>query len=180
MMGIPSSRFRHFVRYVTSKVVAHIPFHFLRVLWYRRFFIIGRHTTIMMGFETRSMRDIRIGHTTNINPDCMFDSRGGEIRVGNFVDIAPEVNIWTLQHDPQDPDFRVKGGPVTVEDFVWIGNRAIILPKVNIGKGAVIAAGAVVTKNVDAWSIVGGVPAKKIGERNPNQKSRKPYKPLFL
>ena len=133
-----------------------------------------------MGFTVRKLTDIRIGHTTNINPNCMFDSRGGSIRIGNFVDIAPEVNIWTLEHDPQDPNFATKGGPVGIEDFVWIGNRAIILPNITIGEGAVIATGAVVTKNVSPWTIVGGVPAREIGLRNKDQNPRKPYKPFLL
>lgn len=110
----------------------------------------------------------------------MFDSRGGEIIIGDYVDIAPEVNIWTLHHDPQDSDFATKGGDVIIKDFVWIGNRAIILPNVIIAEGAVIAAGAVVTKDVEPYTIVGGVPAKKIGERNNLQNPRKPYKPIFL
>ncbi len=110
----------------------------------------------------------------------MIDSRGGCIRIGNYVDISPEVNIWTLEHDPQDPKFASKGGDVIIEDFVWIGNRAVILPNTIIGKGAVVAAGAVVNKEVEPYTIVGGVPAKKIGERNPNQEPRKPYKPFLL
>jgi len=55
---------------------------------------------------------------------------------------------------------------VNIKDYVFIGPRAIILPGVTIGRGAVVAAGAVVTKNVDELSIVGGVPAKEIGQRN--------------
>lgn len=134
----------------------------------------------MMGFQVRKLSDIRIGHTTNINPNCMFDSRGGQIIIGNYVDIAPEVNIWTLEHDPQDPDFKTKGGPVYIGNFAWIGNRVTILPEVTIGEGAVVATGAVVTKDVEPWTIVGGVPAKVIGTRNKNQNPRKPYKPFLL
>ena len=134
----------------------------------------------MMGFKVRRLRDIYIGHTTNINPNCMFDSRGGKISIGNYVDIAPEVNIWTLEHDPQDPDFSTKGGLVRIENFVWIGNRVTILPNVTIREGAVIATGAVVTKDVAPWTIVGGVPAKKIGDRNNQQNPRPPYKPFLL
>ena len=157
-----------------------MPIRSLRLLWYRRFFTIGRHVNIMMGFKVRKMNGIVIGDLVNVNPNCMFDSRGGDITIGNNVDIAPEVNIWTLEHDPQDPRFRTKGGPVKIKDFVWIGNRAIILPNTIIGTGAVVATGAVVTKNVKPWTIVGGVPAKKIGVRNPNQKNREPYTPLLL
>ena len=110
----------------------------------------------------------------------MFDSRGGTITLGNYVDVAPEVNIWTLEHDLNDPNFATKQGDVVIEDYAWVCNRAIILPGVRIGQGAVVAAGAVVTKDVPAWAIVGGVPAKIIGQRNPQQHPRKPYRPYFL
>ena len=73
--------------------------------------------------------------------------------------------IYTLQHDIDSPTFDVVGGPVAIEDYVYIGPRAIILPNVHIGCGAVIAAGAVVTQNVPAYSVVGGVPARFIRER---------------
>ena len=134
----------------------------------------------MMGFKLRKLSNIEIGHTTNINPDCMFDGRGGKIIIGDYVDVAPEVNIWTLEHDPQDPDFTTKGGSVKIGKFVWIANRVTILPNVTVGEGAVIASGAVVTKDIAPWTIVGGIPAKKIGTRNPQQNPRHPYKPFLM
>lgn len=167
-------------RYLANTIFTHIPWMTFRLFFYRRFFSIGAHSTIMMGLSLRKMDGLTVGHTSNINPDCMLDTRGGSIVVGNFVDIAPEVNIWTLEHDFQSPDFASTGGSVEIRDFAWIANRAIILPGVVIGEGAVVAAGAVVTKNVDAWTIVGGIPAKPIGTRNPNQNARKPYKPFLL
>ncbi len=177
---IRSSRFRHFLRWITNALVTDIPSSSLRLFWFRKFISIGKSSNIMMGFKVRKLANINIGSTTNINPNCMFDSRGGEILIGDNVDIAPEVNIWTLEHNPQDPNFATKGGPVIISDFVWIGNRVTILPNVTIGEGAVVATGAVVTKDISSWTIVGGIPAKKIGERNSVQESRKPYKPFLL
>ncbi len=75
------------------------------------------------------------------------------------------VWIWTMEHDPQDPYYRGTGGPVNIHDYAWISCRVVILPDVTIGKGAVVAAGAVVTKDVAPYAIVGGVPAKTIGKR---------------
>ena len=76
--------------------------------------------------------------------------------------------IWTKQHDYNDPDFKIVGRKVIIEDYVWISARAIILPGVKIAKGAVIAAGSVVTKNIEPFSIMAGVPAKRIGTREKN------------
>ena len=73
--------------------------------------------------------------------------------------------IYNSEHDVQDPSFKAVKSPVIIEDYVFIGPRAIILPGVKIGTGAVVAAGAVVTKNVPERAIVGGVPAKEIGQR---------------
>ncbi|MDO9355470.1 MAG: hypothetical protein Q7T55_17345 [Solirubrobacteraceae bacterium] len=73
--------------------------------------------------------------------------------------------MWTDQHDPSSDHFENGGGPIDVHDFAWISARAIVLPNVTIGRGAVVAAGAVVTKDVPAMAIVGGVPAKVIGTR---------------
>jgi maltose O-acetyltransferase len=91
------------------------------------------------------------------------------LKIGNHVDIASDVMIYNSQHDMTAEHFAavesVVKEPVTIEDYVFIGPRAIILPGVTIGKGAVVAAGAVVTKSVEPFAIVGGVPAKQIGER---------------
>jgi maltose O-acetyltransferase len=179
-MKIKHSRTRHLLRYFSNVFMSKLPFKVIRHSWWKLFVSIGKESNIMMGFKVRDLRNITIGQTTNINPNCMFDSRGGKISIGNYVDIAPEVNIWTLEHDPQSPDFKTKGGDVIIEDYVWIGNRAVILPNVKVKKGAVVATGAVVTKDVEPYTIVGGVPAKKIGDRNKEQNPRKKYRPFLL
>ena len=74
--------------------------------------------------------------------------------------------VWTLEHDVSSELHQTTAAPVIIEDHVWIGSRVQILPGVKIGRGAVIAAGAVVTKDVPANEIWGGVPAKRIGIRN--------------
>lgn len=175
-----SSRLRHLFRWFTNRYVAYWPSRRLRHAWYRRYLTLGTDANIMMGLTLRKLGGITIGARTNINPDCMLDSRGGDILIGSDVDIAPEVNIWTLEHNPASPEFATQGGPVVIEDFAWVCNRAIILPGVTLGKGCVVASGAVVTKSVPPWTIVGGVPAKPIGTRPQEQNPRKPYRPFFL
>ena len=98
-----------------------------------------------------------------------MDGRG-KLVIGNHVDIATDVMIYISEHNVHAEHFAAQEGvveaPVLIDDNVFIGPRVIILPGVTIGKGAVVGAGAVVTKDVDAGMIVGGVPAKVIGERN--------------
>jgi acetyltransferase-like isoleucine patch superfamily enzyme len=118
-------------------------------------------------FRWRDLRDpahLTIGAGSIVGDDARLDARRG-IVIGARVNLSSEVAIWTLQHDTQDPKFGVRGGPVTIEDFAWIGPRVTILPGVTIGVGAVVAAGAVVAKDVPAGAIVGGVPASQIGSR---------------
>lgn len=86
--------------------------------------------------------------------------------MGDDISIGPEAAVLTLSHDPQSAQFSDKGGAVEIGDRAWIAFRAIILPGVTIGEGAVVAAGSVVTKDVPPFTIVAGVPAKEIGKRN--------------
>ncbi|MGB6882191.1 MAG: acyltransferase, partial [Microgenomates group bacterium] len=95
------------------------------------------------------------------------------LKIGSHVDIASSVMIYNSEHDIESHDFSAREEPVEIGDYCFIGPRVIILPGVKIGKGAVVAAGAVVTKDVPKFAIVGGVPAKVIGERkNKNLKYR--------
>lgn len=87
------------------------------------------------------------------------------IRIGNQCCIGDDVRIITGSHDVRSKTFRLEVKPIEIGDKVWLATGAIILPGVSIGEGAVIAAGAVVTKNVEPWTIVGGNPAKAIKQR---------------
>jgi len=142
-----------------------IPSHYLRRIFYRFAGIkIGKGSTIHMGARFYNPRNIEIGEDSIIGEDVVLDGRE-KLVIGNHVDIASEVMIYNAEHDIQSSDFQAVTKPVEISDYVFIGPRAIILPGVKIGKGAVVGAGAVVTKDVDEGSIVGGVPAKYIGER---------------
>ena len=142
-----------------------IPSHHLRRIFYRFSGIkIGKGSTIHMGARFYNPKNIEIGKDSIIGEDAVLDGRDN-VTIGNHVDIASGVMIYNAQHDVRDPNFRAICAPVVIEDYVFIGPRAIILPGVTIKRGSVVGAGAVVTKDVEQNVIVGGVPAKQIGER---------------
>jgi acetyltransferase-like isoleucine patch superfamily enzyme len=126
---------------------------------------MGRESVIYNGCELRDPHQIAIGDFTSIGDRCILDGRGG-LRIGNSVNFSTGVWVWTMQHKVNDPVFGCESSPVVIEDYAWISCRTVVLPGVHVGKGAVVAAGAVVTKDVEPYTIVGGVPAKKIGERS--------------
>lgn len=117
------------------------------------------------GFHIRKPQNIIIENGVSIGPHVLLDGRKG-LYIGKNVVIAYEAIIWTLNHDYNDINFCTKGDAVKIGDFAWICSRSIILPGVTIGEGAVVASGAVVTKDVPPYAIVGGIPAKIIGKRN--------------
>lgn len=155
-------------------------------LWYFRLLFlkiimrsIGKNTFIMRKTNLINPKNITIGNNVIINKSVMLDGRGANLVIGDNVDIAQETNIWTLEHDVNDPNHNVVSGEVVIEDHVWIASRVTILPGVHIGRGAVVASGAVVTKDVPPMTIVGGVPAKVIGKRDNPCTYTLNYKPFF-
>lgn len=146
-------------------IVGFIPSHFIRRFFYRLAgMTIGKGSTIHMGAKLYNPFNIEIGEDSVIGEDAVLDGRD-KLFIGSHVDIASDVMIYNAEHNVKDPSFRAICAPVVIEDYVFIGPRAIILPGVKIKKGAVVGAGAVVTKDVGEGLIVGGIPAKYIGER---------------
>ncbi len=142
-----------------------IPSHHLRRYFYRICGIrIGKGSTIHMGAKFYEPHRIKIGLDTIIGEGVVLDGRA-KVAIGNHVDISSEVMIYNSEHNINSDYFEAKEEPVIIEDYVFIGPRAIILPGVTIGKGAIVAAGAVVTKDVKEFTVVGGVPAVEIGKR---------------
>jgi len=161
------------LNYLTNHVVCHVPSFALRRSWYRR--VLGAEIARSAGVHLRcyvwfygprqTRRDgFHIGARSLVGRSSCLDVRGG-LTIGEDVSISPEVAIITAAHDVEDPGFRVVDRPVVIEDHVYIGMRATILPGVTVGRGAVVAAGAVVTRDVPPFAIVAGVPARQIGSR---------------
>ena len=116
--------------------------------------------------------ELSIGSNSGIGINCEVY---GPVTIGNDVMMGPEVVIYTNAHchDRIDIPMREQGfseaNPVQIGNDVWIGRRAMIMPGVKIGNGVVIGAGAVVTKDVPDYAIVGGVPAKILKTRGANE-----------
>jgi acetyltransferase-like isoleucine patch superfamily enzyme len=135
---------------------------------------IGMFTVVAIASDKRgggSIGSIVLGSNVYIGDQCNLRATGGELRIGSDVLIADHVSIVTSNHG-----FRL-GSPicnqpwnnspvgVIIEDDCWIGSHAVILPGSHIGKGAIVAAGALVNSHVPAYEIWGGIPAKKISVR---------------
>jgi acetyltransferase-like isoleucine patch superfamily enzyme len=161
------------LNYVTNHVVSRVPSLALRRLWYRRVLgaTFGPHAGIQLGchvwfYGPGQIRrnGFRLGAHSRINRDCCLDVRG-QLQIGDNVSVSPEVAILTASHRVDHPEFRVEIRPVVIEDHVWIGTRAMILPGVTLGHGCVVAAGAVVTRDAPPLTILAGVPARPVGVR---------------
>lgn len=146
-------------------IVGIVPCHYFRRFFYRLTGVkIGKGSTIHTCARFYNPENISIGDDSIIGESAVLDGRD-KLTIGNHVDIATDVMIYNCEHDVKSSDFHAVSAPVVIEDYVFIGPRAIILPGVILKKGSVVGAGAVVTKDVEEYSIVGGVPAKQIGMR---------------
>lgn len=154
------------ILFLCNHVVGHFPSHSARRWFYRAVmrFEIGKRAFIFMGAHFDSRGHFKLGDHSTINHGCRLDNRGG-LEIGSNVSISAGVCILTADHDPQSASFAGRTRPVRIGDYVFVGTRAMILPGVTIGRGGVVAAGAVVTKAVAECSIVAGSPAREIGTR---------------
>jgi acetyltransferase-like isoleucine patch superfamily enzyme len=161
------------ISFITNYLVAHVPSFTLRHAWYRRILGIeldrgaGVHAGCFFWYYSpRRVRadGIRIGAHSRINRRCTLDLRGG-LELGENVSVSPEVVILTAGHQMADPGFRVELKRVLIDDYVWIGTRAMIMPGVTLGRGCVVAAGAVVTRDVPPLAVVAGIPAREVARR---------------
>ncbi len=153
----------------SAEIIGYIPAHFIRITWYRWIcrIKIGKYSSIHRHCRMYHPYKIIIGDHSIINYGVLLDGRRG-LQIGNNVSISEGTVILTLGHDIDKPNFDLKGGKVIIEDYVFIGSYARILPAVKIGEGAVVAAGSVVTRDIEPYSVVGGVPARFIRKRECN------------
>lgn len=146
-------------------LIASLPSHLIRRTFFRVVGVkIGAGSTFHSCSVFYQPNNISIGKDTIVGEKVTLDGRD-KLIIGDHVAVASEVMIYNSEHNIEDEGFKAITAPVRIEDYVFIGPRAIILPGVTIGRGAIVGAGAVVTKDVPPFAIVGGVPAKIIGER---------------
>lgn len=166
------------VAFTYNRMVGHLPSRSLRhaflSLWLGN---LGKGSGVQLDCRFLNGRKVSLGQRNVINFGTLIDGRTYPVTLGDDVSIGPEASVLTLGHDPQSPAFADRGGPVTIGDRVWIGYRALVLPGVTIGEGAVVAAGAVVTRDVAPFAIVAGNPAREIGQRNPDLAYRLDFRP---
>ncbi len=164
-----------------NDLLAHLPSRRLRQLalhwWIRR---CPGSVNVQLHCRFLHGPGIRIGQRSVINFGTLLDGRRYPITIGADVSIGPEASILTLGHDPRSPLFADRGGPVVIGDRAWIGYRAIVLPDVSIGEGAVVGAGSVVSRDVPPYAIVAGNPARVIGERPRGLTYTLNYRPFLV
>ena len=155
-----------------SRMPAGKAFARLRAFFLKRVFpVFGEDVTIESNIFFGNGRDIEVGDHVQINEDCWIRNA----KIGNYVMIAPKVMILNYGHNTSSTEIPMmlqgtrEYRQTVVCDDVWIGARCIIMPGVTIGKGAIVAAGAVVTKDVEPYSVVGGNPARLIKYRKENK-----------
>jgi acetyltransferase-like isoleucine patch superfamily enzyme len=161
------------LNYITNHVVSHVPSFGLRRLWYTRVLGIqmgpgaGIHLGCYIWFYGPGQirrEGVKIGANTRINRGCTLDVREG-IQIGDNVSISAECFILTTREQVDGTRTQEEHTPVVIGDRAWIGVRAVIMPGVSIGEGGMVAAGAVVTRDVPADTVVFGNPARPVGAR---------------
>lgn len=164
--------------YVCNSWVNELPSHRLRLLFYRKImnFTIGSNSTILRGNKFYARGNLIIGDNTIINDHCRIDNRGS-ISIGNNVSISSETILITTYHDVHSEDFQTLIKDINIEDYVFTGVRATILPGVILRKGTICAAGSVVNNDSMEFDILGGIPARLIGKRSTQLSYKLRYRP---
>jgi maltose O-acetyltransferase len=165
--------------WLANHVVNRIPFTAWR---HRAYKLIGvtfddaSSGCIMLGVDIFSPARLSIGVNTVIGPGALIDARGG-IVLGSNVNVTGGSRFMTAKHDVQDPDFAAVFAPIVVGNRAWVALGATVLGGVSVGEGAVVTANATVTKDVPPYAIVGGTPARVIGQRSQDLRYSLDYRP---
>lgn len=135
---------------------------------------IGNDTFIHMGCIFYP--NVKIGNNSVIGRQCHLL---GNITIKDNVSITAQTYIFSSSHYKDSPIFEAYTKPIVIEDYVWIGARAMVLPGVRIGKGAILGAASTATKNIEEYAVCVGSPAKQIGKRTEILSYELKYVPYF-
>jgi len=180
LRGLPKIR-SHLGAAFYNMAVTFIPFHavrqtFLRIVGMK----IGQRSALFRGTLVIRPDQIKIGENCIIGFNCFLGGEG-KLEIGCNVNISSYCVLLGGYHDMDDPTFRSIMNPVIIEDYAWLATRVTVAGGVRIGRGAVVLAGAVVTRDVPPYHVVGGVPARKIKERKPEACAYElDYQPWFF
>lgn len=171
-----NSFIKSFIFYIYNNLLTFFPIHFIRLFYIRHLLKIkvGKNSFIHMGVRLEG--NILIGNNSVIGRKCIMN---GSIIIKNNVSITAESYIFTSSHFVNDPYFNCFYTTVIINDYAWIGARAIIQPGVIIGRGSILGAGSIATKNIPDFEIFAGIPARKIGTRSNNLLYTLNYFPFF-
>lgn len=151
---------------VYSMTIGHLPSRRLRTLCCKLCGSkISRNGLIFRNVDLLWPMGLEIGEGSSIGWHCTIDTRGG-ITIGRNVTVASKCNLITGSHDLKDKQFSPLFDKIVIDDYAWVCTNSMILQGVHVGRGAVVCAGAVVTKDVAPMAIVAGIPAKVIGHRD--------------
>ena len=154
------------IDYLLNTLVNKIPFADIRMDLYRRAGIkVDATSNIMMHTWVLQACDITIGPNCIIGPFTTLDGRGG-LTIGRNVNVAGQVLTIGGYHLVDSVTAEGITGKIVIEDNAWVAMRATILPGVTIGEGAYVGAAALVNRDVEPYTLVGGVPARKIRDRS--------------
>jgi acetyltransferase-like isoleucine patch superfamily enzyme len=168
--------------YVLNHLVNRLPLAGVRMRAYRALGVDVADVesgVVMLHAEIWSPTGVRIGRDCSIGRWTLLDGRGG-ITIGDHVNITSYVKLMTAKHDVRSPDFEAVYEPIVIGDRAWIAMGAIVLGGVTIGEGAVVAAGSVVTADVEPYTIVGGVPARRLAARPTGMEYTLAFRPNWL
>lgn len=164
-----------------NEIVSRIPVLRARMLAYRALgmtFEDRAASAVLMHSSVHRPDRIKVGAHSIIGRFCLLDGRGG-LTIGRNVNITSYTLLVTGTHDPDSDDFASSFAPIVIEDYAWLATRTTVLPGVTIGRGAVIAAGALLTRNAEPMTVYAGVPARPVRSRNANPSYQQDYRPSW-
>jgi putative colanic acid biosynthesis acetyltransferase WcaF len=153
--------------YILNQFATYVPLIGLRM---RLFQALGvrmedrLQTTVLLGTRMWVPRNVSIGADSVIGRECRIEAGGG-VWIGRSVNVSHGVRLQTGSHDLEGPGFPARYKQIRIGDYSWICEAAVVVGGVTIGEGAVVMAGAVVSRDVAPWTVVGGVPARPVGQR---------------